>query len=220
MTLSKLSLAAATAGLMLTSGCMQTITDPNNPNRNAQQGALAGAAAGALIGIATGDDANDRRRGALIGAAVGAGAGGLIGNQLDKQEAELRAQMGSNVGITNTGSKLIVTMPQDILFATDSATLAGGLQADLRTLAASLGRYPNSTVNVIGHTDNVGDASYNQQLSQRRAQAVSSVLIGAGVAPNRINAFGRGEDAPIGTNLTPDGRAQNRRVEIVITPNG
>lgn len=216
MKTAKLSLAAA-ATAMTIAGC--TMQDPSNPNRNAQQGALAGAAAGALLGLATGDDAQSRRRGAVVGAALGAGAGGLIGHQLDRQEAELRTQLGSNVGINNTGDRLIVTMPQDILFATDSATLSGRLTSDLRALAASLNRYPDTTVQVIGHTDNTGQAAYNQRLSQRRAQAVASVLTSSGVSSSRIHSIGRGWDDPVSNNLTPEGRAQNRRVEIVIIPN-
>lgn len=211
----------ATAALLAVTACtgVEDLRDPNNPNRNTQTGALAGAAVGALIGIAAGDDAEERRRGAVIGAALGAGAGALGGRELDRQEAELRQQMGSNAQIVNTGEELIVTLPQDILFATDSATLTGGLRGDLSALAGSLNRYPNTTVNVIGHTDSVGDAGYNQGLSQRRAQAVTSVLINAGVSSNRIRSFGRGEDAPVASNLTVEGRQQNRRVEIIITPN-
>lgn len=218
MTFSKITLTAALAAMTLTAGCMQTLNSPDNPNRRAQTGALAGAAVGALIGASRGDDANDRRDGALVGAVLGAGAGGLIGNQLDKQAAELRSSLGNNVGIQNTGDRLVVTMPQDILFATDSATLSGGLQADLQTLAASINRYPGSLVQVIGHTDNVGDATYNQTLSERRAQAVSSVLINSGVSAGRITPIGRGETSPVSDNLTDAGRAQNRRVEIVIIP--
>lgn len=217
MTISKISLGVAAAALMAVSAC--EMTDPNNPNRNSQTGAAAGAALGALVGIAAGDNAEERRRGAVVGAIVGGGLGAIGGAQLDRQEAELRANMGSNATIVNTGSQLIVTLPQDILFATDSTALTGALQSDLYTLARSINDYPDTTVNVIGHTDNVGAASYNLDLSQRRAQAVSSVLINAGVAPYRIRSIGRGEDAPVATNLTPEGRQQNRRVEIIITPN-
>lgn len=216
MTTAKLTLAAAAAAMTLGACSLQ---DPNNPQRNTQTGALAGAAAGALIGIATGDNPEERRRGAVVGAMLGAAGGGVIGHQLDRQEAELRSQMGNQVGIVNTGDRLVVTMPQDILFAHDSAALTGSLAADLRTLAASLNRYP-SNVTVVGHTDNVGDAGYNQQLSMRRAQAVASVLTGAGVSGARISTVGRGEDAPVADNLTASGRAQNRRVEIIITPTG
>jgi len=191
------------------------MTDPNNPNRNAQQAALIGAGMGAIIGNSSGG-----KDGAIKGAIIGGTIGAFAGNQLDKQEAELRAQMGSQVGIVNTGNQLIVTMPQDILFATDSASLTGSLRSDLYALAANLNRYPGSTVNVVGHTDNVGTAAYNQDLSERRARAVASVLTDGGVSPYRIVAFGRGEDQPIATNLTAEGRRQNRRFEIIITPNG
>ncbi len=214
MTRMKLSLGLA--ALTLVAAC--DTTNPNN-NQNRDQGALIGAGVGALTGILTGDTVEDRRRGALVGAAVGAAGGAVIGNQLDQQEEELRRSLGGNVGIVNNGNNLTVTLPQDILFATNSAAVSGSAQADLRTLAASMNQYPNTTVNVIGHTDNVGDAAFNFDLSQRRAQAVTSVLLNSGVSPARVRSIGRGEDAPVATNLTPEGRQQNRRVEIVITPN-
>jgi outer membrane protein OmpA-like peptidoglycan-associated protein len=113
---------------------------------------------------------------------------------------------------------LVVTLPQDILFATDSAVVRSGLQSDLGALARNLQDYPSTTVQVIGHTDNVGDAGYNQDLSSRRASSVSTILTANGVASYRIQSYGRGEDAPVATNLTPEGRAQNRRVEIIISP--
>jgi outer membrane protein OmpA-like peptidoglycan-associated protein len=181
---------------------------------------MVGAGLGAAVGALTGDDSEDRLRRAAVGAALGGAAGAGTGALLDRQEAELREQLGSNVGIVNTGEELVVTLPQDILFATDSAQLTGSLQADLRAIAGSLNNYPNTTVNVVGHADNTGAAAYNQQLSERRAQAVASVLTSAGVAPSRVRAIGRGEDAPVASNLSPEGRRQNRRVEIIITPNG
>ncbi|MCF2871037.1 OmpA family protein [Octadecabacter sp. G9-8] len=219
MILSKMSLAVALSGVMVLTAC-ETMTDPNNPNRNTQQGAALGAAAGALVGLAAGDNAQERRNGAIVGALVGGGIGGVAGANLDRQEAELRQQLGSNARIVNTGDQLIVTLPQDILFATNSSDLTGGLRSDLNALASSINSFPNTTVNVIGHADNTGGAAFNQDLSARRAQAVSSQLISSGVAPSRIRSIGRGEDAPIASNLTAEGRAQNRRVEITITPNG
>lgn len=219
MTLSKMSLAVALSGVMVLTAC-ETMTDPNNPNRNTQQGAAIGAGVGALIGLAAGDNADERRNGAIVGALVGGGIGGIAGADLDRQEAELRQQLGSNARIVNTGDQLVVTLPQDILFATGDATLTGALRTDLNALARSINNFPNTTVNVIGHADNTGGAAFNQDLSARRAQAVSSQLISSGVAPSRIRSIGRGEDAPIASNLTPEGRAQNRRVEITITPNG
>ena len=219
MTLSKMSLAVALAGVMVLTAC-ETMTDPNNPNRNAQSQAAIGAGIGAVAGLLLGDTAQERRNGALVGAAIGAGIGGVNGAALDRQEAELRQQLGSNARIVNTGSQLVVTLPQDILFATDDATLTGGLRNDLNALASSINNFLNTTVNVIGHADNTGGAAFNQDLSARRAQSVSSALISSGVSPSRIRSIGRGEDAPIASNLTAEGRAQNRRVEITITPNG
>jgi outer membrane protein OmpA-like peptidoglycan-associated protein len=216
--MSKMSLAVAMTGVLALTACDQ-LNDPNNPNRNTQTGAAIGAGLGALVGIAAGDNAEERRRGAVVGALVGGGIGGIAGADLDRQEAELREQLGGNAQIVNTGDQLIVTLPQDILFAIDSASLTGALRGDLTTLASSMNAYPNTTINVIGHADNTGGAAYNQDLSARRAQAVSSVLMQSGVAPQRIRSIGRGEDAPIASNLTPEGRALNRRVEITITPN-
>lgn len=217
MTFAKFPLAVAAASALALTACQAPL--PGQGNQNTQQGAAVGAGLGAVIGAISGDNRDERIRNAAIGAVIGGGLGAVGGANLDRQEAELRNQLGSNVGIVNNGTSLVVTLPQDILFAVDSTALSGGLQNDLVSVAASLNRYPDTTVNVIGHTDNTGAASYNQDLSQRRAQAVASVLINSGVAPQRIRSIGRGEDAPIASNLTPEGRQQNRRVEIIITPN-
>jgi outer membrane protein OmpA-like peptidoglycan-associated protein len=190
----------------------------NPDNQRARTGAATGAVIGALIGAsAKGSGGNDLRD-AAVGAAVGGLIGAGIGSELDRQANELRGQVGGNVQIINDGNQLRVVMPQDILFATDSATLQPTLVNDLRAVAASLQRYPNSTIQVIGHTDNVGAAAYNQDLSQRRAGAVAGTLASYGVPSGRIVAVGRGEDQPVASNLTPEGRAQNRRVEIIIRP--
>lgn len=210
----------AGAGLLALSGCIDaTEFDPNAPDQNrTQQGALAGAAVGAITGLATGGD--QKAKNAIVGAALGAGAGALIGQRLDQQEADLRASLGNDqVRIQNTGSELIVTMPQDILFAIDSAELRPDLRRDLGALASNLQAYPDTTVDIVGHTDNTGDAGYNQALSQRRANSVSDALIANGVSSARIRSFGRGEAEPVSDNLTPEGRAQNRRVDIIIRPN-
>jgi outer membrane protein OmpA-like peptidoglycan-associated protein len=123
------------------------------------------------------------------------------------------------VTITNTGQQLLVTMPQDVLFDTDSAVLRPDLQSDIRALGQNLLAYPNTTVQVIGHTDSEGTAAYNQDLSERRALAVSNVLLNTGVPAGRVVAIGRGEAQPIASNQTAEGRRQNRRVQFVITPN-
>lgn len=192
---------------------------PNDPNARSRQGVVTGALLGGFIGL-TQDKRGGKLDGVLLGAALGAAAGGTIGQTLDKQAAELRAKMSDpRVSITNTGQSLIVTLPQDILFATNSTELKGTLISDLYAVAHSLQNYPDSAVEIIGHTDNTGAAQYNQDLSVRRALSVTNVLRNAGVPGTRIMAAGYGEDQPVVSNATDAGRTQNRRVEIVIRPN-
>lgn len=195
------------------------LAQSNDPNQRVKNGVLIGAASGAVIGaLSKGDGNRDKGalRGAIIGGALGAGAGAI----LDKKERDLRASLGNNnVTINNTSDRLIVTLPQDILFATGSSNVRPDLQRDLGAVAGNLQAYPNSTIQIIGHTDSDGAAAFNQQLSENRAASVASVLINNGVSRSRIQAFGRGESQPIASNLNAQGKAQNRRVEIVILPN-
>mgnify|MGYP001817114226 CR=1 FL=1 len=218
MTFTKFPLVLAAASLTFVAAC-----DPAGPNsnQNTQQGAMIGAGAGALLGALTNNDGSvrDRNQAALIGAALGAGVGAGIGNSLDRQAEELRRSLRNDVGVSNNGSNLVVVLSQDLLFATNSTTVSGASQNELRIVANSLNKYPNTTVNVIGHTDNVGEASFNQDLSQRRAQAVSAILLNGGVSATRIRSIGAGENQPIASNLNASGRQMNRRVEIIITPN-
>ena len=135
------------------------------------------------------------------------------------QERELNQQLaGSGAQIVNSGSQLRVILPEAVTFATGSATVNSGFLSALREVARSLRSHPNSTVRVVGHTDRVGSAAYNQQLSEDRARAVARILIGDGVASSRVTYSGRGYNEPITSNASASGRAQNRRVEIVITP--
>lgn len=205
--------------LFLASGCVTPESAANSkPGDNTTAGTVMGGLIGAIAGMEMSSD-GDRNKGAIIGAIVGAGAGNMIGRNLDRQATDLRQDLNNDqVGITNTGSELIVTMPQDILFALDSASVRSDLRRDLRVVANNLRAYPNSTIKILGHTDNTGSASYNEALSQRRADAVVNILIDNGVQPVRLQALGRGEDDPIENNLTAEGRAQNRRVEIIIRP--
>ncbi|MGB7242706.1 MAG: OmpA family protein [Sulfitobacter sp.] len=218
MNVMKFPTIVALTGALALGAC----TDPgqygqNNPKT--KNGALIGAGAGALLGALSKGDGN-RGDAALKGAVIGGAVGAGIGYSLDKQEADLRQQVGNdNVVITNTGDRLVVTLPQDILFATDSFSVRSDLQNDLNGVANNLRQYPNSTIQVVGHTDSDGDAAYNQQLSERRANAVAGVLINAGVPGGRVQTFGRGESQPVASNLNASGKAQNRRVEIVILPN-
>jgi outer membrane protein OmpA-like peptidoglycan-associated protein len=201
------------ASLLLAAACTEPV---NESNQRTRQGAIVGG----LIGAGTGAIVSDNRgTGALLGGVLGAVGGAAIGNALDRQAAELRQQLDGDVQIVNTGDRLILTMPQDILFAVNSSTVAPGLQDDLFKVARSLQAYPNTTVQVVGHTDSTGEAGFNQSLSERRANAVANELLNGGVPQSRVRAFGRGEDQPVASNLTVEGRAQNRRVEIVILPN-
>ncbi|MGH1576689.1 OmpA family protein [Planktotalea sp.] len=212
--------AVSAASLLALTACSNPDTMSNNNDfRKTGTGAAIGAGVGVLAGLVTGDDGKEKKQNALKGAVIGAAGGAAIGNVLDRQAADLQKSLGNDrVTITNTGDRLIVTLPQDILFASDSATLTGGLQSDLVAVANNLQSYPDSTVQVIGHTDSSGEAGYNQSLSVDRANAVTNVLSGAGVPAGRLQAIGRGEDQPVASNLTEEGKAQNRRVEIVILP--
>lgn len=208
------------AGTMALAACVPPQDyNPNDPNQRTRNGALIGGTIGALAGLATGEGGKNKLDRAVVGGLLGAGTGAIVGNVLDKQAAELQRDITtSGVRIINQGDRLIVSMPEGILFDVDSASVHPAIMKDLYTVAESLNRYPNSRVEVVGHTDNTGAAAYNQDLSQRRAQAVSSVLQQAGVGGGRLVPYGRGETQPIASNLTPEGRAQNRRVEIIIIP--
>jgi outer membrane protein OmpA-like peptidoglycan-associated protein len=216
MTMSaKLTMIAAASALALTGCVANTAADPN-ANRT-RDGAIVGGMLGAVLGASSDDD--NRGRNAVLGAAAGALAGGAVGAALDRQARDLRASLDNDrIAIRNTGQQLVVTMPEGILFDFDSAAIRASLQSDLRALARNLQQYPDTTVDVVGHTDSTGSAEYNMDLSSRRAAAVAGVLLEEGVAPFRVRSFGRGESQPVATNLTPEGRAQNRRVEVIIRP--
>jgi outer membrane protein OmpA-like peptidoglycan-associated protein len=155
----------------------------------------------------------------LIGGAVGAAVGGAIGAQMAAQERELRQSLaGTGADVTNTGSQLRVILPEAVTFRTASSVVDPGFRPALRTVSESLRQHPNSTVRVVGHTDNVGSAAYNNQLSRDRAMSVARELIANGTSAQRVTVSGRGFNEPITSNATAAGRAQNRRVEIVITP--
>ncbi len=211
----KTPLALAAISCLTLAACTDPAQLGDGTRNNTQSGALIGAGVGAVAGQIIGGDT----KATVIGAALGTAVGAAAGYNLDQQEAELRQNLNNeDVQITNTGDSLIVTMPQDLLFETDSAAVRPDLQQDLFTVAGSLQQYPQSSIQVIGHTDSDGAADYNQRLSERRAGGVSSVLINAGVPADRVQPVGMGENQPIASNLDDAGKAQNRRVEIVIVP--
>lgn len=183
----------------------------NNTGRGAAIGGGAGAAVGAVIGNQTGSTA----RGAIIGAVVGGTAGAIIGRRMDQQAAELAAQI-PGAEVVRIGEGIAVIFDSGLLYDFDSDAVRPAARTNLENLASSLQQYPESEVLIVGHTDNVGSASYNQGLSQRRAEAAASVLRNEGIAAGRIRTEGRGFSEPVATNETEEGRAENRRVEVAI----
>ncbi len=200
------------AATITLAACANPDGTSNQTGTGAIVGGLTGAAAGQIIGGDT--------RATVIGGAIGAAVGGAVGARMAAQERELRQSLaGTGADITNTGSDLRVILPDSVTFRTDSSVVDAGFRPALRSVADSLRRHPNSTVRVIGHTDNVGTAAYNTQLSQDRALAVARELISGGVSGQRITVSGLGFREPVAPNTSAAGRAENRRVEIVIIPN-
>lgn len=186
---------------------------------SATKGALIGAAAGAVVGLISGDDAVERRQHALIGAGIGALAGGSIGYYMDKQEAELRAELeGTGVSVTRIGDNITLNMPGNVTFATDSSDLSPAFFDVLNSVGKVLAEYEQTVVEVAGHTDSTGSEAYNQSLSERRAGSVSTYLQGQGVISQRLITVGMGELRPVADNATAAGRQANRRVEITMVP--
>ncbi|WP_417672623.1 OmpA family protein [Pseudodonghicola sp.] len=218
MTFLKTTTVATLCAAVLLGACTDTqLLRSNDPNAKTKNGALIGGLLGAGVGAVS--NSSNKTAAVLGGAAVGTILGATIGQSLDKQAAELRQQLASDgITVVNTGSQLVLTLPNDITFDTDSSTVRPALRADLDTVALHLQRYPDMLVQVIGHTDSDGDAAYNIGLSRQRATAVSDILQADGVPYTRLTTVGRGEEEPVASNLTAEGKARNRRVEIVMIP--
>ena len=186
---------------------------------NSTKGALIGAAAGAVVGLASGDDAVDRRQRALIGAGVGALAGGSVGYYMDKQEAELRAELeGTGVSVTRIGDNITLNMPGNVTFATDSSDLNPAFFDVLSSVSKVLREFDQTVVEVAGHTDSTGSDAYNQALSERRSSTVSQYLQSRKISSQRLITIGLGESMPLADNSQEIGRQSNRRVEITMVP--
>lgn len=183
-------------------------------------GSLIGALAGAAIGVAS-SSKSDRGKGALIGAVSGAALGGGIGYYMDVQEAQLRKQLASSgISVDRDGNNIILNMPNEITFGFDQAQLNERALVALNDVALVAKKYPKTQLNILGYTDSKGAEAYNLRLSQVRADAVANHLIRQGVNANRVVSQGRGEANPVASNSTENGRAQNRRVEIILSPLG
>jgi len=200
------SIVVITMVLSMTTACNWSRTA-----RGAAIGAGAGAAAGAAVGHATGSTV----RGAIVGAAVGGTTGALIGRRMDQQAEELRFAL-PDAQISRVGEGIAVTFPSGLLFPFDSDQLHPAARDNLTRLAESLREYPDTRVLVVGHTDSVGSAQYNQGLSERRARSAADFIARQGIDRGRLDTVGVGENEPIASNETADGRQENRRVEIAI----
>ena len=185
---------------------------------NTQKGAVIGAASGGAVGAVVGKKVGSTAKGAIIGAAVGGTAGALIGARMDRQAKELAGEI-PGARVERVGEGIVVTFDSGLLFAYDSDAIQGNARTNLSNLASSLEKYPKTNVLIVGHTDATGSDSYNQTLSQRRAAAAAAYLSSQGVDRSRLRTTGRGEAEPIESNDVESGRAQNRRVEIVIVAN-
>ena len=194
--------------LLLGSGC----ATQSNMGKGAAYGTAGGAAAGAILGQT------------IIGTAAGAVIGGLagtgIGSMMDRQENDMRQALANSqaVAVQREGNALALTFKSDFTFDVNSTSIRPGLYTELDRVAQVLSSYPQTTILIAGHTDSTGSESYNQQLSERRAESVKNALVQRGVNASRIQAVGYGESSPIADNGTEYGRQQNRRVEVRINP--
>jgi outer membrane protein OmpA-like peptidoglycan-associated protein len=195
---------------MVIAGCKSM----NKTQKGAAIGTAGGAAAGAVIGRAAGNTA----LGAIVGAAVGGVTGAVIGKKMDKQAEEIEKNV-PGAKVERVGEGIVVDFNEKILFAYDKSDLSSSAAGNLDKLVTVLKNYPDTDIEVQGHTDSRGSDDYNMKLSERRAAEVSAYLRNHGVASSRINTKGYGESAPVADNNTDDGRAQNRRVTFLITAN-
>ena len=211
----------AVAALLGATAC--TTTDPyrSAPQRNnTATGALAGALGGAVLGYLTNTSNGEQgRKNALIGAGIGALGGAAVGQYMDRQQRALEAELsGSGVGVARQGDNLVLRMPSDVTFATNQSNIDPRFDATLADVANVLRQYDQSIVDVVGHTDSSGGDAINQPLSERRAVSVADALIRNGVQRERLYVAGVSSRNPVASNDTPAGRAQNRRVELLIRP--
>ena len=202
-------ITASGLALMILFGCGKPLT-------KTQKGAAIGTATGAVAGTIVGKAAGNTALGAIVGAALGGTAGVLIGKKMDRQAKEIQQQV-PDAKVQRSGEGIIVTFNSNVLFGFDKSDLTPSAKSTIMDLNKILVNYPDENVLVIGNTDNVGSVSYNQALSERRASSVANYLISLGVSPGRITTKGMGESDPVVPNDTEAHRAQNRRVEFVLT---
>ena len=218
MTRFRTTVVAVVAAAVALAGCETVNSVAHDPEKaKTRRGAGYGAAAGAVVGLLTAG--SNPFKSAMIGAAAGALVGGAVGNYMDRQEAKLRQQMaGTGVDVVRQGDNITLDVPGGVTFAFDSADLNSQFFPVLDKVAGTLHEYDKTVIEVAGHTDSTGSDTYNQGLSQRRADNVKAYLASHGVQGTRVVTIGAGEGHPVASNDTEEGRAQNRRVEITIVP--
>lgn len=201
--------------------CMAVVFTGCSTWSNTAKGTAIGVGGGTAVGAGIGALAGNTALGAVLGAAVGGTAGALIGKKMDKQKKELEATLPeeTTVETINNGEALKVTFDSGILFATNSSTLSEASKSALRNFANSLKANPDTDIKIIGYTDNTGKVDYNQTLSEKRARSVYDYLMQQSISSDRMIYEGRGVHDPVADNNTPEGRALNRRVEIIIMAN-
>ena len=217
----KPALAAIISLAVVVSGCQSNPFQTENPYTGEQEvnKTTKGAGIGAVAGLVAGAIAGGSRKNLLIGAGVGALAGGLVGNYMDRQDAKLRAQLrGTGVSVTRIGDQIVLNMPGNVTFATNSSNISADFYAVLNSVALVLVEFDKTYVDVVGHTDSTGSLEFNQRLSEQRASSVARYLESQKVLPERILTRGMGPNSSVAPNDTVEGRALNRRVEIIVTP--
>ncbi len=202
-------LALASVSMFATSCSQMTRT---------QKGAVIGSAAGGTIGALIGKKAGNTAVGAVVGGAIGGVAGAYIGRKMDRQAEEIKRTV-PGAEVIPAGEGLIVKFSSGILFDTGKSDLKDAARTNIQNLAASMKNNPETNIMIIGHTDAVGSDDYNMGLSQQRANSVRDFALSQGISSNRLSTVGKGEAEPIADNTNESGKAQNRRVEIVIVAN-
>lgn len=202
------------AGLLIAALLLPGCASMSKTQKGAAIGTAGGAAAGAVIGRAAGNTA----LGAIIGATVGGVTGAVIGNQMDKQAEELKKQV-PDANVERVGEGIVVELSDKVLFEFGKSDLTAASKQSLDKIVSVFNTYPDTNIEVQGHTDSKGSEEFNQTLSVKRAVAVTDYLNSKGIANSRLNVKGFGELAPKYDNETEEGRAQNRRVEFLVTAN-
>jgi outer membrane protein OmpA-like peptidoglycan-associated protein len=213
----KMILNKSMAVTLLAALCLVVFAGCSTATRS-QKGAVIGAAGGGAVGAVIGKIAGNTAMGAIIGAAAGGVTGAVIGRNMDKQ-AEAIAKEMKDAEVIREGEGIIIRFNEKVLFAYDRSDLNATAKSNLDKLNAILVKYPETNITIIGHTDSKGSDSYNQTLSETRANSVTTYAGQNGVNKARLTAMGKGESDPIAVNDTEEGRASNRRVEFVITAN-